>query len=223
MAPPLKTRERIIQASLELFNAQGERNVTTNHICVHLGISPGNLYYHFRNKQAVIAELMQRYEGQVDHFLRLPQERPVVIEDKAIYMEKLLAAMWQFRFLHRDLEHLLESDEPLAERYRQFAKRCLHHAKQIFQGFVDVGILLMSPRQVDALTLNSWIVLTSWVRFLCTAMTPTAELDQHMLSRGVYQVMALEDGFIAPQWQDAAQAIFNKLFVPLDLDHAQTA
>ena len=42
MAAP-KTRERIIQASLELFNAQGERNVTTNHIAAHLGISPGNL------------------------------------------------------------------------------------------------------------------------------------------------------------------------------------
>ena len=56
MAPP-KTRDRIVEASLELFNAQGERSVTTNHIAAHLGMSPGNLYYHFRNKQAIIALL----------------------------------------------------------------------------------------------------------------------------------------------------------------------
>jgi AcrR family transcriptional regulator len=217
MAPQVKTRERIIRASLELFNTQGERNVTTNHIAAHMGISPGNLYYHFRNKQAVIAELMQRYEAQVDQFLRLPEERPVVIEDKAVYMERLLAAMWQFRFLHRDLEHLLESDAQLAERYQVFAKRCLHHAMQIFQGFVDAGILLMTPLQIEALTLNSWIVLTSWVRFLCTAMKPTTELDEQLLRRGVFQVMALEDGYVAPQWQEAAREIYDSLYVQLDL------
>ena len=66
MAPRVKTRDRIVAESLELFNAQGERNVTTNHIAAHLGMSPGNLYYHFRNKQAIIAELFAQYEAQVD-------------------------------------------------------------------------------------------------------------------------------------------------------------
>ena len=75
MAPKNKTRDRIVEASLELFNAQGERSVTTNHIAAHLGMSPGNLYYHFRNKQAIIAELFAQYADRVNAFLRPPQGR----------------------------------------------------------------------------------------------------------------------------------------------------
>ena len=143
MAPRIKTRERIIQGSLELFNAQGERSVTTNHIAAHLGISPGNLYYYFRNKQAIIAELFSEYEGRVDLFLRPPAGRALTVSDKTFYLEALLAAMWHYRFLHRDLEHLLEADPELAQRYQLFARRCLVAATGIYQGFVDAGILLM--------------------------------------------------------------------------------
>lgn len=215
MAPP-KTRDRIVQASLELFNSLGERSVTTNHIAAHLGMSPGNLYYHFRNKQVIIAELFALYEGQVDTFLRPPQGRALTIEDKTFYLEALLAAMWHYRFLHRDLEHLLESDAELAERYQAFARRCLVHAQAIYQGFVDAEILQMTPAQIEALTLNAWIIMTSWVRFLCTAGASPDKLSQDMLRRGIYQVVALESGYLAPAAREAVEALCKRLHVPLE-------
>jgi len=216
MAPQIKTRERIVQASLELFNAQGERNVTTNHIAAHLGISPGNLYYYFRNKQVIIAELFVQYEGQVDAFLRRPEGRALTVEDKTFYLQALLAAMWHYRFLHRDLEHLLESDVELAARYRLFAQRCLNSAQHIYRGFVEAGILRMDAMQIEALTLNSWIIMTSWVRFLCTTLGDTGDLSQELMRRGIYQVLALEGGYIAEEAQGAIQALCRQLYVPLD-------
>ncbi|WP_271410136.1 TetR/AcrR family transcriptional regulator [Pseudomonas sp. Q1-7] len=215
MAQRPKTRDRIVLESLGLFNTQGERNVTTNHIAAHLGMSPGNLYYHFRNKQEIIGELFSQYEARVDGFLRLPEGRAVTLEDKTFYLESLLAAMWDFRFLHRDLEHLLESDGQLAARYRLFAQRCLDHGQTIYQGFVEARILLMTPAQVEALTLNSWIIITSWVRFLCTTRGEAGDLSQELLRRGIYQVLALESGYLAPELQPAVKVLYEKLYVPL--------
>ncbi|KPB74004.1 TetR family transcriptional regulator [Pseudomonas syringae pv. maculicola] len=101
MAPRTKTRERIVQTSLELFNQQGERSVTTNHIAAHMDISPGNLYYHFANKQVIIAELFREYELLVGSFLTLPADRPPTMEDKRDYFLAIIDAMWRYRFLHR--------------------------------------------------------------------------------------------------------------------------
>ena len=60
----MKTKDKIIHCALKLFNEQGERQITTNHIAADLGISPGNLYYHFSNKQEIIRSIFQLYVEQ---------------------------------------------------------------------------------------------------------------------------------------------------------------
>ncbi|WP_430273074.1 TetR/AcrR family transcriptional regulator [Pseudomonas aeruginosa] len=193
----------------------GERSVTTNHIATHLGISPGNLYYHYPNKQAIIAELFAEYESHVESFLRLPEGRGSDGGRQDLLLEALLAAMWRYRFLHRDLEHLLESDPELRRANRAFAQRCLVNAKAIYRGFTEPASCGMNETQLEALTLNAWIILTSWVRFLCTTLDLDATSARPQLRRGIYRVLALESGHIEAQAQDAVDGISERLYVPL--------
>ncbi|WP_024646638.1 TetR/AcrR family transcriptional regulator [Pseudomonas syringae] len=215
MAPRTKTRERIVQTSLELFNQQGERSVTTNHIAAHMQISPGNLYYHFANKQVIIAELFREYEGLIGSFLTLPADRPPTIEDKRDYFLAIIDAMWRYRFLHRDLEHLLTSDAELAARYRCFSYRCLMQAMTIYRGFINAGILKMDEAQIEWTSLNTWIVLTSWVRFLCTNRESSTHVNEEAIRRGVYQVLMLESSFVAPEAREAFDALCATFHAPL--------
>lgn len=101
----LKTKDRILQISLQLFNERGERSVTTNHIAAELGISPGNLYYHFRNKHEIIKELMHQYQVETLEMLSLPEDRPLTTNDKINYFQVLSGQLWNYRFIHRDVYH----------------------------------------------------------------------------------------------------------------------
>ncbi|MFA5677759.1 MAG: TetR/AcrR family transcriptional regulator [Pseudomonas sp.] len=216
MANKPSTSQRILQASLQLFNEQGERNVTTNHIASHLNISPGNLYYHFRNKSMIVAELFSEFERKMETFLRLPQATPLTLEHKARYLESLLDILWQFRFMHQSLEYLLEADPALAARYQQFAQRSLRGTQAIYQAFADAGILLLSPQQAETLSINVWIVLGSWMQFLSTTVGIQARLDERLLRRGIYQILMLEEGYVAPNYQEAVRALCDRLYVPME-------
>ena len=63
---PRRTAERILDTTLDLFNRLGEPNVSTTLISAEIGISPGNLYYHYPAKEELITKLFDRYDAGAD-------------------------------------------------------------------------------------------------------------------------------------------------------------
>jgi len=92
---PRRTRERILETALALFNRFGEPRITTADIANEMGISPGNLYYHFRNKDQIIAELFGAFERRLDGLLVLPEGRIAGVEDLWLVLHLLFEAMWE--------------------------------------------------------------------------------------------------------------------------------
>lgn len=198
----MKTKERIILESLELFNARGERNVSTNHIAAHLNMSPGNLYYHFRNKNEIIYEIFKNYELMVDTYLRVPESRAIDIKDLLSYLDAVFNGLWAYRFLHRDLEHLLDSDERLRNDYRAFTLRCVQGITEIIAALEESEIFdAQTEEQRRTKALNVWLIVTNWMTFLKTMFG--AEQDspsnRNAIRHGVYQVL----DFIVPHLRTA--------------------
>lgn len=196
---PTKTRDRILETSLELFNERGERNVTTNHIAQALGISPGNLYYHFRNKGEIIFELFLRYESEMASLLDVPRERAMTWQDKLGYFEAIFRSLWQYRFLHRDLEQLFAEIPALRVRYSAFAAASMQQAHAIYEGMIAAGLVEANEEELSALVLNMWVLATSWTTFLHTTAAHTGQqnlLTEQMLRYGIYQIICLEEPFV---------------------------
>jgi hypothetical protein len=118
------------------------------------------------------------------------------VEDKRFYLKALLAAMWNYRFLHRDLEHLLESDPNWPPATGAFPSAACARARRSTAVSSRPASWPWMPAQIESLTINAWIVLTSWVRFLSTTREHSAHLGEEAFKRGVYQVLVLELGFV---------------------------
>ncbi|MBR9871378.1 MAG: TetR/AcrR family transcriptional regulator [Gammaproteobacteria bacterium] len=209
----MKTRDKILLASLELFNERGERNTTTNHIAAHLAISPGNLYYHFRNKSDIIYEIFQEYEKLVDYYLVIPDDRALTVADMTFYLESVFDGLWSYRFFHRDLEYLLDCDPRLRSDYRDFTNRCLAAMKTIFEKLAEAGIVQEQPEELrEVMALNIWLVVTNWMAFLKTAHGSTGDegLSLTALKQGIYQVLTLEMPYLMPEYRDEVLAIREK-------------
>lgn len=204
-----KTKERILDASLHLFNEQGERQVTTNHIAAHLEISPGNLYYHFKNKQAIIAALFARYQERVQAVLQVPSDRLLTPGDKLNYIQGIFSGLWDYRFFHRNMESILLADPDLHQRYQMFYRQCLKQVEAIFRGLAKAGILQLRDEDVSPLALNTWIVVTSWFSYLrCTLLASESEtISLELLQGGIYQVFVLE----RPYLTDAYREVMHEL------------
>lgn len=191
----MKTRERILQTSLALFNQLGERHVTTNHIADEMDISPGNLYYHFKNKDQIITILFQRFEVQMKDALEVPQRRALNMEDMWLYLHLIFENIWRYRFLYRDLNNLLHRNRELRRPFTRLLNRKITTATAICEGLIEAGVMHASRDEVKALTHNITLIATYWLNLQGILSKDAADPDRH-LGQGVYQVMAAVTPFM---------------------------
>ena len=212
-AKPNKTKDRILQISLQLFNERGERSVKTNHIAAELGISPGNLYYHFRNKQEIIKELAQQYQAETLEMLALPVDRPLNANDKISYFQVLSNQLWAYRFIHRDVYHLVENNEDFRKIYPRFAGQVMQQGQKIYRAFVDAGLMKMTDSEIEALIINLWIVLTNWTNFLYMSghISDNTHLEEKWVWQALRQMVFLEGPYLMGESRQTYEQLLRSL------------
>jgi len=202
----MKTRDRILQASLDLFNQQGEPNVTTNHIANEMEISPGNLYYHFRNKDEIVYLLYLQFEQQITETLEVPQSRDLTMEDMWLFLHLVFESIWKYRFLYRDLSNLLSRNRKLNIRFNRVIERKTQTAVHLCKGLVEIGIMEATPEEIEGLANNIAMIATYWLNFQNIRSKSTSNVESH-LGQGVYQVMIL----VAPFLKGNSRELLYKL------------
>jgi AcrR family transcriptional regulator len=208
--PPRRTRARILETSLALFNRFGEPHVTTADIADEMNISPGNLYYHFRNKDDIIGDLYAAYEAAALPLLSVPDDPPPGVEDLWFMLHVLFERMREYRFLYRDLDEITSRNRKLAARFAELSRRGERTVIELCRGLVRSGQMQATERESGAVAANVALVSTywmSWQRVTGSKAAGATEKPEASLDQAAYQVLAL----IAPFLVGDGRALIERL------------
>jgi AcrR family transcriptional regulator len=204
--PQRKTRDRVLDEALGLFNDQGIERVTTRLIADTTGINEGNLYYYFRTKEALAVALFDRFEAEVLALFggALPTEGL----DPRPYTEILLKwfmLTWSYRFLFRDIMFLQGAAPVLQKRLRGATAQLEGATRAVFSAMQVAGLIVIPAGAVDGLLVNLWIVSTYWISYLMLHDGVRTLTPEH-LGWGLNQVRSL----YAPYLTEVARNLLAK-------------
>lgn len=207
----MKTRDRILAASLDLFNTEGEENVTALDVANELEISPGNLYYHFKGKDALIAALFDNFEEEMNIIFQGAHQRLNSLEDHWLFLYIMLEEIYDFRFFYRSLGLLTDRYPSLASRFKGLTLQLRKTLSASLESFGDADGFAKNPRVKSVILDQLTSTLTFWLEedVISGRNTPPAELIHTTVLRTLLTVAPYLEGEVR-QAHDDILALYDE-------------
>lgn len=158
----MSTKDRILETALRLFNESGTAAVSTNHVAGALDISPGNLYYHFKNKDDLVCALFERMSARLDEAWEVDADRLGHTSQLGQVVKNHLGVLNEYRFLARELLGLVASNAVLGEHYRKLVVQRAGELEALFKAMISSGAMRDpgGSKAIKGLAQAFWMVST---------------------------------------------------------------
>ena len=156
MAAP-DTKQKIVEASLQLFNEYGISNVRLQQIADETGISVGNLAYHFNNKEAITETIITNVVSGLEDLLR-QYGKYASLNDLDFFFKEYYRFSTQYRFFNFDILEIkrnfpasYESLQPVFNKIKLQLERRLERCLE--------ERLLQKETSIKTIASNTWLLL----------------------------------------------------------------
>jgi len=160
-----KTYVAILDRSMQLFNDYGIESVSIFRVAESLGISPGNLTYHFKRKKHLVDALVNRLERRLVAGLR---DFPYRSDAKAFVQAyaELFGISWQHRGIFNSAPYLIQSGLVTASRFQLLSAHITTTMVRRTEQLVSQGLMDRIPAPYDLQMLMDcvWWQWLGWLR-----------------------------------------------------------
>lgn len=151
------TKQKILDASLLLFNENGISNVRLQQIADETGISVGNLAYHFNNKEAITESLIANIINSIQDLLRQYGKYPG-FEDLDFFFKEFYQLGYQYRFFNFDILEIKRNFPALYEMLQPLFNKVKLQLERRIERCMQQG-LLQKEVNVRNITYNIWLLM----------------------------------------------------------------
>lgn len=191
--PRTRTRERVLEVALALFNDRGADRVTTAEIAAAAGINEGNLYYYFQKKEQLAIALVEQFAAAVLETARRPLTDPADPAAYTDYQRGWFDLMRDYRFCYRDGAALRTIAPSLRELLAELTGRGQAEVRRVLGLMQTHGFLRATDEDIAALIDNLWIVSSYWMDYRLQGAAPVSAED---LAWGYRQVEMLLEPYL---------------------------
>jgi AcrR family transcriptional regulator len=195
-----RTRDRILETSLGLFNREGVAAASTHLIATETDISPGNLHYHFKTKQQIVTWLFRRFEAHLAPCLEAAAGVSA-IDDVWLTLHMTFEAIDAYRFIYRDIAFLLHEYPDLEESAQALMTANLLASRSMCARLTEAGVMQASLEDVEMLALQMVFTTTCWFSF--TRLVPRmSRQDQAGPGFAAYYTLTLLSPYVVGEARD---------------------
>lgn len=162
----MNTKEKILYKALELFNKKGYNAVTTRHIAAELGISAGNLHYHFKHSEDILTILFTELTLKMDEIMNVMKKMEnKTLKDLYQFTRSSCEVFYSYRFIFINFVDILNEIPEIEAQYEGINFSRKEEFQQIFSGFQknnifkkDIpGFLMQSFTEQIFIIADNWL------------------------------------------------------------------
>jgi AcrR family transcriptional regulator len=209
-------RERILDAAIALMNARGTV-IGTTQIAEHLGISPGNLYYHFANMQEIVGEILRRLHAELEATLALERGAVVDVDRLVGYYSNGAMVLWRYRFMVASALELTAGNAELRAAHRAFTVAAIGWVERIIRNVVmhHPGPVGATARECRNLAENMWVLWNGWPRHV-EHYRVDARVSPAAIAHGLEQIAMTLAPYVDPRFHGRVKRGLGRFVDSLD-------
>ena len=208
-APKRRTKARVLEHALALYNRFGEANVSINAVAADMGISSGNLYYHYPSKDAVTEALVLAH---AEDMLTLYEAAADVqdVESAWFFLHTVFERIWAARFLYRDQNNLLIKTRALESALGDLMTASIQALAELLRALHSHAWTPLTPADAPRVAQNMALVINYWLSFAYVrdprhALEP--ESEQAAVLQGALNTLSLLLPYLSAPAQAHLQAV----------------